>query len=149
MGPKLELYKHHREQEDVDSDDSNESRVQDRQSLPVHCIGRQHGSDVFVLGPNLQFWKTGEAVPPECQQYIWIPYVLKKLDVLPSASPLTSLPEVRHPLRKVVKGLRRISGENFGSSLLVLGEYYLLHIRTGEPCLMQILGFEHKYCACE
>ena len=88
----------------------------------VHCIGRQEGSDVFVLGPNLQFWKSGKQISREQQQYIWIPYILKKLKVLPSAKPIIDLPYVKNPLRALLKGLQKITGENFGSALFVVGK---------------------------
>lgn len=90
--------------------------------LPVQCLGQQSGSDVFVLGPSLQFWSSGDAISPEQQQYVWIPYILKKLKVMESISPIDQLPAVRNPMKKVVKGLRKISGDNFPSSLFVLGE---------------------------
>ena len=112
----------YREQED-DSDSSEGCTTPHKSVLPVHCIGRQEGSTVFVLGPDLQFWKTGEAIPPGEQQYVWIPYILKKLKVLDSVSPLTVIPQVLNPVSKVLRGLKNICGDNFGSSLFLLGEY--------------------------
>ena len=83
---------------------------------------------MFVLGPDVQFWNSGEAIPPGEQQYVWIPYILKKLKVLDSATPLTAIPQVHNPVRKVLRGLKKICGDNFGSSLFLLGEYiYILH----------------------
>ena len=100
----------------------------------MHCIGRQEGSDVFLLGPTLQFRKSGEAIPKEAQQYVWIPYILKKFHVHDTITPIADeLPEVHHPLRKVVKGLKRISGENFGSALFLLGKHV--------ACELSALGY--------
>ena len=111
--------------ESSDSDSQFEGRNGARGEdlhLPVQCLGRQSGSDVFVLGPSLQFWSSGEAIPPEQQQYVWIPYILKKLKMMDAISPIDQLPTVHNPMKKVVKGLRKISGDNFPSSLFVLGE---------------------------
>ncbi len=57
------------------------------------------------------------------QHYMWIPYILKKLKVMETFSPVDQLPAVRKPLRKEVKGLRNIGGDNFPISLFVLGEH--------------------------
>ena len=92
------------------------------QSRPVHCIGRQEGSDVFVLGPNLQFWKSGKRISDDEQQYIWIPYILKQLRILPTAKPVVDLPPIRHPLHNLLRGLQRITGDNFGSALFLVGK---------------------------
>ena len=109
----------------ADSESEGDATEGNKSRLPVECLGRQEDSDVFVLGPSLQFWSNGEAIPPEQQQYVWIPYILKKLKVMDSISPIDKLPSVQNPMRKVVKGLRKISGDNFPSSILMLGEDFV------------------------
>ena len=106
----------------VESSSDSDGESQRMQSRPVHCIGRQEGSDVFVLGPNLQFWKSGKRISDDEQQYIWIPYILKQLRILPTAKPVVELPPVRHPLRNLLRGLQRITGDNFGSALFLVGK---------------------------
>ena len=84
-------------------------------------MGRQPGSDVFVIGPTLQFTSDGKVIPEEEQTYVWIPYILKKLNVLSSVSPVTALPEVDDPLKSVLMGLKKICGDSFISGMFVLG----------------------------
>lgn len=84
-------------------------------------MGRQPDSDVFVIGSTLQFTSDGKVIPEEEQTYVWIPYILKKLNVLSSVSPVTALPEVDDPLKSVLMGLKKIRGDNFISGMFVLG----------------------------
>ena len=84
-------------------------------------MGRQPDSDVFVIGSTLQFTSDGKVIPEEEQTYVWIPYILKKLNVLSSVSPVTALPEVDDPLKSVLMGLKKICGDNFISGMFVLG----------------------------
>ena len=103
-----------RESGESDSDDSSSVSA-------VEQMGRQPGSNVFVIGPTLQFTSEGDVIPNEEQTYVWIPYILKKLKVLTSVSPITVLPEVEDPLQRVLKGLRQICGDNLFSGMFVLG----------------------------
>ena len=57
---------------------------------------------MFVNSPTLQFTSDGKVIPKEEQTYVWIPYILKKLKVLTSVSPITALPEVDIPLKSVL-----------------------------------------------
>ena len=43
------------------------------QYKPVTCTGRQPGSDVTVIEPELQFFKDGTLIPTDMQEYVWIP----------------------------------------------------------------------------
>ncbi len=113
-------------QEDSDCDDEGSSHAG---SLAVECIGRQDNSDVFVLGPELQFKKNGEPIPACEQRFVWIPYLLKKLKVLESIDPLVAIPTVKNPMKKLVRGLQNICGDNFGSALFLLGVFsYIMHV---------------------
>ena len=108
-------YSHYNKREsDSDSDDSTNVSA-------VEQMGQQPGSDVFVIGPTLQFTSDGKVIPEEEQTYVWIPYILKKLKVLSSVSPITALPEVDNPLKSVLMGLKKICGDNFISGIFVLG----------------------------
>ena len=87
--------------------------------MPVICTGRQPNSDVYVIGPELQFNSDGTRIAPEKQQYIWIPQVLQKLHVDKVIAPHSTIPEVYHPLRSLLKAM------NFLGSIYMLGECIL------------------------
>ena len=54
------------------------AREDEEQCLPVQCLGRQEGLNVFVMGPSLQFWSNGEVIPPDQQRYVTIKGTLKE-----------------------------------------------------------------------
>lgn len=111
------------------SNSSSDSDSEDCESVhPVEMMGRQPNSDVFVIGPTLQFTSQGDAIPPEDQTYLWIPYILKKLKVLSSVSPIAALPEVQDPLKSVLGGLKKICGDNFISGMFVLGMWAIIGV---------------------
>ena len=56
---------------DSDSDDSDVTQYK-----AVTCIGQQPGSDVIVIGPELQLSSDGILIPVEQQEYVWIPNIL-------------------------------------------------------------------------
>ena len=93
--------------------------------MPVICTGRQPNSDVYVIGPELQFNSDGTRIAPERQQYIWIPQVLQKLHVDKVIAPHSTIPEVYHPLRSLLKAMKELSGDNFLGSIYMLGECIL------------------------
>lgn len=94
------------------------SQLDDNQEyLAVICTGRQPKSDVFVVGPELQFKVNGSLIPPDSQQFIWIPEVLRKLHTDKICAPLSTIPEVAHPLRHLLKSMYRLSGDNFVATL--------------------------------
>ena len=76
---------------------------------------------MFVIDPTLQFTSDGKVISKEEQTYVWIPYILKKLKVLTSVSPITALSEVDNPLKSVLMGLKKICVDNFISGMFVLG----------------------------
>ena len=85
-------------------------------------MGRQPGSNVFVLGPNLQFWSNGDYIPAEEQTYVWVDYLLKKLKVITQIHPLSDLSVVRRPLHTALKSIKKLSGQNVLSAVHILGE---------------------------
>ena len=93
--------------------------------MPVICTGRQPNSDVYVIGPELQFNSDGTRIAPERQQYIWIPQVLQKLHVDKVIAPHSTIPEVYHPFRSLLKAMKELSGDNFLGSIYMLGECIL------------------------
>ena len=88
----------------------------------VTCTGRQPGSDIYVIGPELQFFSDGTLIPTDTQEYVWIPEILRKLHVDKISAPLNTLPDVHHPLRRVLKGMFRACGDNFISALFMLSK---------------------------
>ena len=86
-------------------------------------MGRQPGSNVFVLGPRLQFYSNGDSIPTEQQHYVWVDYLLKKLKIYNQIHPINELPLIRRPLRKAVKAIKKLSGENALSAVHVVGEW--------------------------
>lgn len=112
---------HYSSQQNVEDD--TDGTVQ--HYLPVVCTGRQPGSDVFVVGTDLHFNSDGSRIAPDMQQYIWIPEILHKLHVDKISAPLTMIPEVLHPLRKLLKCMSRVSGDNFVGSIYMLSEFII------------------------
>lgn len=91
---------------------------------PAVCKGRQPDSDVYVLGPEIQFWSDGKPIPLEEQQYVWITHVLKRLHMTKICVPQSPLPSVRDPLKTLMKNLNVIMGANWISATFMLGECY-------------------------
>ena len=102
--------------------DSDESTEMCTQYLPVVCTGLQPGSNAIVVGPELQFFTDGSAIPTENQQYIWIPEIMRKLQADKISAPLNTLPVVHHPLKRLLKGMRKITNDNFMSAMYMLGK---------------------------
>ena len=59
----------------------------------VTCIRWQPNSDVLVLGPDLHFISNGKHIEKECQEFKFIPTLLKQLGPLKSSSAIWCLPE--------------------------------------------------------
>ena len=93
-------------------------------SLLCALHGRQPNSDVFVVGPELQFYSTGSPIPPDLQQYIWIPEILCKLHIDKILAPISTIPHITNPLKKLMKGMARVSGDNFIGSLCMLSKLH-------------------------
>ena len=92
---------------------------------PVTCIGRQPNSEVFILGPELQFTSAGVLIEKVVQEYKFIPTLLKQLGALKCASPILNLPTLPadvDALHDAVEGIKRIGGENFMCGLFCLGK---------------------------
>ena len=84
-------------------------------------MGRQPDSDVYVIGPNLQFFSDGTAIPVENQLYVWVPRILKKLKVSNLVQPIENLPRVQEPLQQLMNGIVHIMGKNWPSAVFILG----------------------------
>ena len=110
---------------DSDSDDSQTERDQrPKEYMAVSCVGRQPGSDVFVLGPSIQFHRNGEPIQPDDQVYLWVPEIMIKLKSF-TTSPIVSLPTsvtAENPLEKLVVKMQQILGDNYLSGLCILGK---------------------------
>ena len=65
------------ESSDSQSEDDT-AREDEELCLPVQCLGRQEGLNVFVMGPSMQFWSDGEGIPPDQQRYVTIKGTLKE-----------------------------------------------------------------------
>ena len=104
--------------------DSDEEAVRPRGPKvlkPVVCMGWQPGSNVFVLGERLHFSDDGELIPPEEQEYKFIPFLLEKLGMSISISPITKIPDVPNPLYAVMDGINHVAGDNRICALFCLG----------------------------
>ena len=106
---------------DKNASDDEEGGALKKKFNPVVCSGRQPGTDIFIVGPELQFTKEGREIPVHDQDYVWVPYILKKLKKDCVISPLIMLPSLSHPLKNLVEGLKAVTEENFISSLFILG----------------------------
>ena len=84
-------------------------------------MGRQPTSNVYVLGPNLQFYSDGIAIPPEEQKFVWVSCIINKLKISNILHPVSVLPDVPQPLSKLMKGLVHVMGSNWPSAVFVLG----------------------------
>ena len=102
--------------------DSDESTEMCTQYLPVVFTGLQPGSNAIVVGPELQFFTDGSAIPTENQQYIWIPEIMRKLQAYKISAPLNTLPVVHYLLKRLLKGTRKITNDNFMSAMYMLGK---------------------------
>ena len=103
----------------MESDEESASRQ--KVFKPVVCMGRQPGSEVFVLGPNLLFRSNGAQIASEDQEYIVIPEIIQKLGFGGALSLVEVLPIVPNPLHTVLNGMRRIAGNNYTCAVFCLG----------------------------
>lgn len=86
-------------------------------------MGRQPNSDVYVIGPNLQFFSDGTVIPVADRLYVWVPRIMKKLKVSNLLHPFEKLPSVQQPLNKLMNGIMHIMGENGPSAVFIIGKY--------------------------
>ena len=117
----INIISHCNSGDDSDSDENSEDSV--RSYRPVVCMGRQPHSDVYVLGPSLQFRSDGTAIPPAEQEYVWVERIMKKLRIGNILHPLSCLPTVSEPLNKLLTGLACVSGNNLPSAVFILGKW--------------------------
>ena len=61
-------------------------------------MGRQPGSNIFVLGPNLLFKSDGTLIASDEQDYIVIPEIIQKLGLGGALALIEELPLVPNPL---------------------------------------------------
>lgn len=106
-----------------DLSSESDSEDEDKSLKPVTCIGLQPGSNVFVVGPDIQFYSDGRPVPPEEQKF---KFILGQLGVMQVSAPVHNLPEVDEPLVQVVEGIYRVGGENALCGLFCLGTCILI-----------------------
>ena len=67
---------------DLDSDDSGVTQYK-----LITCTGQQPGSDIIVIGQELQFSSDESLIPIDMQEYVWTPEILRKLKSLPHSVP--------------------------------------------------------------
>ena len=102
-----------------DSDEEASQSHGPKALKPVVCMGWQSGSNVFVLGETLQFCETGVLIPPDEQEYVYIPFILEKLGLSNSISPVNTLPDIPKPLYTVMDGIHQVAGDNSICALFV------------------------------
>ena len=110
------------------SSDSDEEADGSKVLKPVVCLGWQPDSDVFVLGEMLQFTSTGEMIPPHMQEYVFIPFILEKLGLYNSISPVNVLPDVPNALYTVMEGIHHVAGANCTCAIFCLGKFNTANI---------------------
>ena len=79
----------------------------------------------FIAGSTLQFTDNGCAIPLDEQEFVWIPSIIKRLKSNSIVHPLSNLPIMptnQTAILAVVNGLQDIAGDNFLSSLFMLGQ---------------------------
>lgn len=115
-------FKDHSALSSSESDSDVDAAHQQRSKIlkPVVCLGWQPNSDVFVLGKNLHFKNTGEAIPLHEQDYVSIPFILEKLGVYTSIQPINTLPDVPNLLYKVMEGIHHVAGANHTCAIFCL-----------------------------
>ena len=97
--------------------------ARDQSYIAVCNIGRQPYSDVYVIGPDLQYTMEGELIAKEKQVYAWIPEILSKLKMPMSMIPMECLPVIEDPLGLLVSKMHDILGDNHISGLYILGMF--------------------------
>ncbi len=108
---------------DTDSEGEAHDQLHRCKTLkPVVCMGCQPGSDVFVIGETLQFRSNGEIIPPDEQEYVYIPLILEKLGLSKMICPIAALPSVQHPLHTVMEDIHQVAGDNEICALFCLGK---------------------------
>lgn len=103
--------------------DENEELEPVRSFHPVVCMGRQPNSDVYIIGPSLQFGSDGSAIRSDEQTYLWVPRVIQKLRLNNIMHPIQALPAVSQPVNQLFEGLHCLTGNNFPSSIFVVGKH--------------------------
>ena len=88
-------------------------------------LGRQPKSTVLVFGPEVHVTTEGDVISLDEQDYVWVPPIVDKLSVLPTASYplLRAVPERRRPLKMLLKGLQMLSQSNFIPAVFILGKH--------------------------
>ena len=94
---------------DSDAEEATQSHCS-KALKPVVCMGWQPDSIVFVLGEALHFRDGGERIPPDEHEYIYIPFILEKLGLFNSISPINTLPDIQNPLYTVMDGIGQVAG---------------------------------------
>ena len=110
---------------DSDAEEATQSHCS-KALKPVVCMGWQPDSNVFVLGEALHFRDDGERIPPDEQECIYIPFILEKLGLSNSISPINTLPDIQNPLYTVMDGIGQVAGDNRICALFCLG----MHVTT-------------------
>ena len=124
--------------QDVSSESDSDDETKNLKA--VSCIGLQPGSNVFVLGPSIQYYSNGKSVPQDEQEYKFIPFILAQLGVLQISAPIHNLPEIEAPLHQAVKGIQRVGGENAMCGVFSLGKF---EIYNNVICM--IIGYLQVY----
>ena len=93
-------------------------------SIAVTCIGRQPDSNVYVVGPKMQFNMNGEAIAEEDQTFVWVEEILTELGINPAEilNIPSTLDEHHSPISTLLETLQSVIGEgNVYSGIMVLG----------------------------
>ena len=105
--------------------DEADSDVECTEYKPVVCLGWQPGSNIFVIGEDLQFTDTGDIIPKEQQQFIYIPQIMEKLGM--TRNVLKALPTTENPLKDLIGGFYEVAGDgNKACALFCLGKLIIM-----------------------
>lgn len=98
-------------------------------------MGCQLHSNVYVLGPTVQFSSDGTLIPPEEQKYVWVSHVIMKLQISNLIHSLSTLPTLEQPQRRLLDGIVQIMGQNWSDAVLI----FLLSCHLYRQCVYTAL----------
>lgn len=92
--------------------------------VAVTCIGRQPGSDVYVLGRKNQFTMQGLPIQEDEQEYVWVDEILLKIGVAIDDLTYKQYDDHIQSIDKLVAALVGVTGkENLISGIMVVGKH--------------------------
>lgn len=111
-------------------------------SIAVSCIGRQPDSDVYVVGPKLQFNMKGEPIAEEDQHHVWVEEILTALGMnrMEILDIPTNYEGELSPMIRLWETLQAAIGEgNLYSGIMLIG-ILLKYINSIIDCIFGIVN---------